>query len=94
MLMRSSGTERIFNQLVRNDGNELSNRLVGYWLSYITSITDRNMRPLLRQNIFFFFLNNSLPNKKRRENSRWHPHKYTSARGNRDRRVLCTRNLN
>jgi hypothetical protein len=56
MLMRSSGTERIFNQLVRNDGNELSNRLVGYWLSYITSITDRNMRPLLRQNIFFFFL--------------------------------------
>jgi hypothetical protein len=55
MLMRSSGTERIFNQLVRNDGNELSNRLVGYWLSYITSITDRNMRPLLRQNIYFFF---------------------------------------
>lgn len=37
--------------------------------------------------IFFFFYNNSLPNKKRRENSRWHPHKYTSARGNRDRRV-------
>lgn len=55
MLMRSSGTERIFNQLVRNDGNELSNRLVGYWLSYITSITDRNMRPLLRQNIYIFF---------------------------------------